>query len=914
MSLSAGTRLGPYEIVGPLGAGGMGEVYRARDTRLARTVALKVLPDALSGDPTLRARLEREARAVSSLDHPHICALYDIGSEAGVDFLVMALLEGESLGARLARGPLPLEDAIEIGAQIASALAAAHRRGIVHRDLKPGNVMLTKSAAGASGAPHARLLDFGLAKQGESLAGDAQSRTMTMPLTAERTIVGTLYYMAPEQLEGADVGARTDIFALGLVLYEMVAGRRAFEGASSASLIAAILTAQPTPLMAAAPLAPPSLDRLVRRCLAKHPDDRWQSAADVAWELRHLHEHQPAAAGVKLPAPANRRRWIFGSAAAALILSMAGAYRAGLSGAPPAPDEVRLSMLPPDGHALDTSAAANDFDPQFAVSPDGDSIAFVAINSAGRSQLWVRRFGSGTARLLEGTDQATRPFWSPDGQYIGYASPTGLMKVPIEGGGPQTIAQSGGNIYRSNGTWGKSGMVMFDRGAAVSPGDLMMVPAAGGAPVSVPHGDAPAAAGQRYPTWLPDGRRFLFVSWASNPSERAIYLGSLDSPKRIFLVKSGFRAFYARGYLLYVRDRMLVAQRFSLESGALTGEPIPVVDGVALEQIPGQSMISVSSIGAIAYRSRTTDLATELRWFSRKGAAGSVLAAAGTDITVSLSATSGRALITRLLPHARADERLPANIWLVDLLRGVLTRATLDASQTDENPVWSPDGAEFAYAAHIGGGLAEVRVQSTADPGRVRVVASGPDNFHPIDWSSDGKHLLLQRYATAIGADDMDLWVLGMAGGGRPAPYLARPYVQGQGQFSPDGRWVAYMSDESGRPEVYVEPFPARGGRTQISADGGAQPRWRADGRELFYIGLNGEVMAAPVEIRAGSLSSGTPSMLFTERSLRISNSAFFYGGAANYDVTRDGQRLLINRLVREPSVGPLQIVLHALR
>lgn len=916
MPLNAGTRLGPYVVEGLIGTGGMGEVYRARDTRLDRSVALKVLPQALIADPTLRQRLEREARAISSLDHPHICALYDIGSDAGSDYyIVMQLLQGQTLADRLTSGPLPLADVLTISAQIADALAAAHRRGFVHRDLKPGNVMLTR---GRDGEPFVKLLDFGLAKQigGPVMTSDAA--TGTIPLTAERTVVGTLHYMAPEQLEDRDTDARTDIFALGLVLYEMATGRRAFDGPSSAGVVAAILIAQPAPIADRVPLAPASLDVVVRRCLQKNADDRWQSAADLAWELRRIANTTEAATRTRRP------RFAVPVASAAMGMVILGAIA--IYGIPTrttseAAPEVRLSLLPPHGYSLDSATA--EYDAQFAVSPDGRQIAYVVVDPERRRQLWVRALDDVQGRLIPGADRANRPFWSPDGRYIAYASREGLVKVPVTGGGPQPITHLSGNAFFANGSWG-GGLIMFDRAMFAGPpstadfaervGGLLVVPEDGGPPAPVPHGNAPANSGQRYPVILPDGRHFLFLSWASNPADRAVYLGSLDSDVRTRLVASGFKAFYANGYLCYIRDRRLVAQRLSIESATLTGEPIVLVDEIALEAIPGQATVSVSQSGAIAYRSRNTDFESEPRWITRTGQIGAMVSAPATDITMSLAPDGRRALVTRLIATATGDERMPSNIWVLDLVRGVATRATLDATVTDENPVWSPDGSQFAYASHRGGALSDLRVQRTTDPGSARVLASGVDNFHPVDWSRDGEYLLLQRYSTAVGADDIDLWVLPMRDGGKPVKYIEEPYVQAQGQFSPDGRWVAYMSDESGRSEVYVRPFPAGPGRAQVSSSGGGQPRWRGDGRELYYVDLTGNVLAVPLDLRDGDIVAGATVRLFSEPPLRLNNSPFLYGGMANYDVSRDGSRMLVNHLVREPGLGPLQLVLNAIR
>jgi serine/threonine protein kinase/Tol biopolymer transport system component len=915
MPLTAGTRLGPYEIVGAIGAGGMGEVYRARDTRLDRTVAIKVIPQALVEDPALRQRMEREARAISALDHPHICALYDvgrerprpsIGDEREIDFLVMQHLEGETLAARLERGPLPLNEAVQIGAQIADALAAAHRRGIVHRDLKPGNVMLTRTGA--------RLLDFGLAKQAVSggvfTGPPPDALTVATPLTAERTIVGTLQYMAPEQLEGKEVDARTDLFALGAVLYEMVTGHRAFAADSSAGLAAAVLTSHPPPIASRLPLAPPALSRLVVRCLAKNPDDRWQSAADLAFELRTLETDRQE--GVTRPRhPVLRPVAVaLGLVAAGLAIAAALYFRPRAS--PRSQPELRLSILPPAGHTFTTDVA--DYNPEFALSPDGSHLAFTTMDERGERQLWVRALSAIEARPIAGTSGARMPFWSPDGRAIGYFGPGGLTRVPLTGGSAQTL----GGAQTSNGatgSWGQDGLIIFERVVGGGGKSLATVGESGGAITAVSRGSAgEAELAARFPSFLPDGRHFIYLSWTSDPTQRAIYLGSLDTEARVLLVRTGFKAEYIDpGFLVFVRDRALVAQRLDLEARALVGEPHVLVEGLALEAIPGQSTFAASRNGVIAYRSRSREVLSELRWIDRTGRLVETAAPEASDITVSLSPDGRRALTTRLIASAASEERLPANIWLQDLPRRVATRVTLDAAGVDENPIWSPDGRALVFASHRGSGLADVRLLGTNESGAGRIIASGDRNFHPIDWSRDGKTILLQAYATGTGADNLDLWSMPADASGAPQPYLEEAQGgQAQGQFSPDGRWVAYTSDESGRVEVYVRAYPSGQGRSQVSASGGAQPRWRRDGRELYYVSPSGTLMAVPVT-NPKEFAAGVPVPLFTASSLRVNNSMFFYGGAAAYDVDRDGRRFLVNHLKREPTAGPIHVVLNAL-
>ena len=906
MPLSSGSRLGPYQIEDLLGAGGMGEVYKARDTRLDRTVAIKVLPSGFSNDPALRQRLEREARAVSALDHPNICALYDIGAENGVDFIVMQYLPGETLAARLARGPLSVEETCRFGAQIADALSAAHRRGIVHRDLKPGNIMMGRDGV--------RLLDFGLAKHHEPLAASAGAKTMTTPLTGAQTIVGTLQYMAPEQLQGREIDPRTDIFAFGGVLYEMITGRRAFEGDSSAGLITAIMTGRRAAIASLVPSAPPPLTRIVDRCLAADPEERWQSAGDLAYALRSLRQDSGETA---MPVIAPRRRLnarLLGLAALLLVSGVTAAVvlMPSSRAVSEAPMEVRLSIVAPAG--LELAGDAADFDPDFALSPDGTRMAFVAVGPSGGRSLWVRELASVTPREIAGTAGARRPFWSPDGKSVGYLTDAGLTRIAPESGSSHVITSNVTPSPNAAAAWMPDGRVIFEAavpGAGTRRKALFIVHERGGRAEALPGGNVvPNEQAQRFPATLPDGRHYLYLSWTTEPTERGIYLGAVDSDRRTLLVKTGFRpAFIAPDLLVYVRDRTLVAQRFSLNEARLEGDPMEIASGVALEAIPGQATFAVSPNGVIAYRSRNREIASELRWIDRRGRVEEIFDSA-TDITVSLGHDGRRVALARVNNARHDDGRFPSNVWLLDMPRRVLSRFTLDSASTDENPTWSPDGSRIAYATHRGSGLAEVLVQGAGGSPGERVVASGPQNFHPIDWSMDGT-LLLHAYATGTGADDLDLYTLGPDAAAAPRPLVVAPASQAQGQFSPDGRWVAYTSNESGQLEIYVRARNGSDSRSQISSDGGGQPRWRGDGRELYYVSLTGALTAVPLTVEKDHLTAGRPVTLFTEPSLRTNNNLFFYGGAAGYDVTPNGQRFLVNRMIREPGSGPIHVVVN---
>jgi Tol biopolymer transport system component len=906
LALTSGTRLGPYEITAPIGAGGMGEVYKARDTRLDRTVAIKVLPATFAEDPVLRQRLEREARAISALDHPHICSLYDVGAENGVEYLVMQFVTGETLAERLARGPMPSREVSTLGAQIADALAAAHARGIIHRDLKPGNIMLTREGV--------RLLDFGLAKHYGAEPATEMTMPGSAPLTAERTIVGTLHYMAPEQLEGRELDPRADIFALGAVLYEMLSGGRAFEGESSASVIAAIMNGARRPLTERAPNAPPALVRLIDRCLAIDPRDRWQSAGDLGFALRDAAGASSASnAAIPVAAAPRRRPWLPVALAIALGLAIAAiGWMLRPSDDIAQLPELRLSVVPPDGLAFSFDVA--DIDPDYALSPDGRQVVFVAVDPAGERRLYVRDLGSVVPRELAGTTGASRPFWSPDGHAVGYITAAGLSQVRIDAGRPQPISSTVTPSGNASATWTNDGRIIYEATIVREGPDgkgLFVVPATGGTarPLSPTPGSENEQA-QRYPVALPDGEHFLYLSWTPDPDGRGVYLGSLRSDRRSRLVPTGFRAgFVAPDLLLYVRDRVLMAQRFSIAEGRMLGEPQPVVSGFAIEGIPGQATFDVSPSGAIAYRSRSRQFASELRWFDRSGASDAVLGSRS-DIAVALAPNGRHVALARVDITSPDAERFSSNLWLLDLSRRVVSRFTLDAAATDENPVWSPGGTEIAYAVHRTSGLADVRVQATIGSAPPRVILEGPHNYHPIHWASDGT-LLLHAYATGGGADDLDLYLLAPGEEVTPTPLIVSRGFQAQGQFSPDARWIAYTSNESGRPEVYVRPRDGRALQWQISSEGGAQPRWRGDGREIFYVSLDGTLTAVPVTLSPDDVTAGVPVPLFTEPTLRTNNNVFYYGGAAAYDVTPDGKRFLVNRLTQEPTAGPLHLVLQ---
>ena len=876
MTLTPGARLGPYEILSPLGAGGMGEVYKARDTRLDRTVAIKILPQALAGDPQFRDRFDREARTISQLDHPHICALYDVGEQDGTAYLVMQYLEGETLEARLKKGALPLDRALQYGIQIADALDKAHRAGIVHRDLKPGNIMLTKAGA--------KLLDFGLAKAvpARTTAGLSMLRTTPPKLTAQGTILGTFQYMAPEQIDEQDADARTDIFAFGVVLYEMVTGQRAFEGKTSASLFGAILKDQPPPLSAVQPVTPPALDRTVRRCLAKEPDARWQTARDLLEELKWIAADgdRPAPVATTRARQRDRAAWLV--AATSLIVAIVTV--ATLLYFRPAALESIVTRL-----EVVTPPTSDPF--SFPLSPEGRQMAFVA-TADGAPRLWVRPFDQVTARPLGGTEGASYPFWSPDGRAIGFFAGGKLKRVDVAGGAPQVLSDVPG---ARGGTWNRDGVIVF----APQQSGLLRIAATGGTPMALTH-LAPGQGTHRWPQFLPDGRRFLFFVGNGQPTRNGVYIGSLDGREPTRLLAGETAAAYTPpGYLLRVLQGVLVAHRFNAETGAVSDEWVPVAQSVGADDGTSRSAFSVTN-AVLAYR-RGGLARRQLVWVDRTGKTIGVI---GMPDDASLSS-----------PELAPDGRRVAvsrgvqvnNVWLIEVTQGIANRFTFGAFN-DGNAVWSPDGSRIIFTSVRNGrsDLFEKPANSAAIEQPLLVTAQ---DKVPLDWSPDGRVLL---YASQDPKTNSDIWALPLAGERKPFPVVQTDFDEREGQFSPDGRWVAYVSNETGSDEVYVQPFPGPGSKWQVSTNGGADPRWRRDGQELFYLAPDGKLMAAAIRIAADgrALSPGGPVALFPTRFATGANVTVGFFSQAQYAVARDG-RFLMNLAADDTTAAPITIVLN---
>jgi serine/threonine protein kinase/Tol biopolymer transport system component len=877
MRLNSGTRLGSYEIMAPLGAGGMGEVYRARDTRLDREVALKVLPAHLAASLEARARLEREARVISQMSHPHVCALYDVGRDDGVDFLVMELLEGETLATRLRRGALPLAEVYRLGREMADALHAAHRRGLVHRDLKPANVMVTGSGV--------KVLDFGLARPVAPpfpTSADSERPTVSSPeaLTAEGTVLGTLHYLSPEQLEGRPADARSDLFSFGAVLYEMATGRRAFDGETSAAVAAAVASADPPAPSSIRGSVPVELDRLVRACLTRDPDRRWQSSHDASLQLATLGEPSPPST----PRPGRGRLLTWALALLAAAAALAALWRP--ASAPPPVPPIRFTIPQPPGQIFldDFSKLA------LALSPDGSRLAFVARpRRGGSTAIWLRSLSDLDSRRLEGTDGALGAFWSPDGRSLAFFTPGQLKRLDLSGGAPVPLCDLPPGLGFS-GSWGADGVILF----APLQGEALYRVTASGGPVEVELGAEAGSGSPRlnYPAFLPDGRRFLYLARRPDRSGQLI-LVERDGSRRPILDALSHAVFVAPGYLVFARETTLIGQGFDPSSGELTGQPFSIASPVRYMRTTAWSPFTASRNGTVVYHSgRDT---SRLVWLDRSGRQIGKLGPPGSYGRLRLSPDGRHLLFGRFQPNTGNPD-----IWILDLEREVETRLTVGPG-TEAAGVWLPDQSGVVFVAPRGGpphlyrkDLASGEESELLAPGAIQ---------DPQDVSPDGRVLLFEMQGEDA---TLDLWTLGLGPGMEPVPQ-PQPFLHSRGnerdaRISPDGRLVAFVSDESGRQQVYLATFPAPGPRIRVSKRGASTPRWCRGGRELVYLS-GGTVMAVPVRARP-SVELGTPVALFA----RDENASW-----TGLEPSGDGQRFLVSVREAVAAEEPFTVVVNAL-
>jgi serine/threonine protein kinase len=869
--LAVGAQLGPYKIESSIGAGGMGEVFRARDTRLNRTVAIKILPSHLDNNAA-RKRFEREARAVSALNHANICTLHDIGHQDGIDYLVMEYLEGETLAQKLQKGPLPLDQALRYGIEIAGALDQAHRNGVIHRDLKPANIMLTKTGA--------KVLDFGVAKV--RVLEAATGLTQPTTLTEEGAILGTLQYMAPEQLEGKEADGRTDIFAFGAVLYEMVSGRRAFDGTSRADLIAGIIERAPPSLSTVRSSSPSAFDRLIKTCLAKDPEDRWQNARDLKRELQWIEE---GLASPQAPPQTSGKRkhtpWMLVTALLGTALILSPLY---FHQAPVEIPAVEFNVPLPD------DAASFTMDLSMAVSPDGRYLALRAVARDGGDRLWLRRMDSSSVRPLPGTAGVISFFWSPDSRFIGFFSDGKLAKVDIQGGPP--VVLSGGPMP-AEATWSRSGYILFkpQSRAFVSSSESLYRISDQGGPLEVVTSQVNYELNGTL-CFLPDDRRFLF-SMRGRDGVASIYLQSLERKEPKLLIRDGSRGLYTRprgssqGYILFQRQMLLMAQPFDVDHELMTGEAFAVMP----KELSYSQAFSASENGVLAYRAGSRE--SVLLWVNRHGERIAALPVKGDYRQMSLSPDETTLALTRFdLPVS--------NVWLIELSRGTITRLTSDRAN-DWYPIWSPDGRRVVFSSTRDGSF-DLYERDATGAGNDEALLRSAAPKSVSSWSRDGRFL---AYSVADRRTQNDIWILPLFGNRKPFAFLQTEYNELHPVFSPDGHLVAYTSDESGRQEVYVRSFegaPAgTGAKWRISTDGGSHPKWRADGKELFYLSPDRKLMS--VEIRPGSgINFGLPQSLF-QTHVRVRDVL------VSYEVAANGQRFLLNTPVEETESAPVTVI-----
>jgi eukaryotic-like serine/threonine-protein kinase len=881
MPVIEGTRLGPYEILSLLGAGGMGEVYRARDTRLGRDVAVKVLPASFSSDRDRLHRFEQEACAAGALNHPNILSIHDIGTHDGAPYVVSELLEGETLRKRLSGTTLPQRRAIDYALQLAHGLSAAHEKGIVHRDLKPDNIFITKDG-------RVKILDFGLAKLIQADGNERQTDIPTRRVDTDPGVVmGTVGYMSPEQVRGQTVDHRSDIFAFGAIVYEMLSGQRAFRGDSPADTMSAILKEDPADLSATNQNVSPALERLVDHCLEKNPAERFHSARDLAFALEALSSSSVSSTEtITISAQAPRRlgrRELISWSLAALFLLAAGAFAIVALRSSTSTKEEALSRFYVYAPAETEFGGATDF-----ISPDGRQLVFNVVSADGATQLWIRPIDSLAARPIPGTEAAGQAFWSPDSRFIGFFAAGKLKKVDVSGGAVETLASA---ERGRGGTWNQDGVILF---TPVEGGGLARMSATGGETTPVPIADTSRNPnGYFWPHFLPDGKHFLYLARSSKSENSGIYVASLDSPDSKLLVQSSAGALYAPpGYLLFLKANALMAQPFDADKLQLSGEPHQVAEEVGYNPANGRAFFSVSDNGVLVYRSNILRN-SQLTWFDRTGKQLGTVGSPGLMLTPSLSPDEKQVAILSI------DVALVSDIWLVDLSRQSRSRFTFDPAM-DTNAVWSPDGSRIVFSSNRSGPF-DLYWKPANGSGNEELLLKSDHAKFATDWSPDGRFIL---YGESSPTTSGDVWALPLFGDQKPIPIVQSNFGEGQAKFSPDGRWVMYVSNETGTPQVYVQSFPATGGKVMVSINGGFQPRWRPDGKELVYFGSDNKLMAVSVKTNGNHFEVGNPTPLFP---LNLAVTGPIGGSAVN--VTRDGRRFLINVLVEENSSSPAIVV-----
>jgi len=891
MTIATGTRLGPYEIIAPLGAGGMGEVYRARDTRLGRDVAVKVLPSSYSDDKERLQRFEQEACAAGALNHPNILVIHHIDTYEGSPYIVSELLEGETLRDRLHGGALPQRKAIDYSLQVAHGLAAAHQKGIAHRDLKPENIFITNDG-------RVKILDFGLAKLTGS--GDADQSQTDIPTRRVNTdpglVMGTIGYMSPEQLRGKPTDHRSDIFSFGAILYEMLSGKRAFRGESKAETMSAILREDPSELSETHKTINPALERVVQHCLEKNPEERFHSASDLAFAIQAL-SGSAAISGQMVAMAAQLERpklgkyfpWIVAGIFALTSIILLPFAIPSFKHAPARANVTRSAILPPEN----TSFLALNL---FAVSPDGLRLAFIARDAKGQAMLWMRPLDALTAQPLAGTDgisTGSPPFWSPDGRLIAFFAGGKLKTIDASGGPPQTVCDAPNG---RGGTWNRDGVILF----APNPGGpIHRVSAAGGASTAVTKLDeSRRQSTHRWPYFLPDGHHFIYrvggTGATAQNENNGIYLGLLESQEQRLILRADTSAAYASGHLLFAREGTLMAQPFDEKSFQLIGDAFPLAEHLQFDVVITRAIFSVSENGVLAFQSGAARGDSRLIWFDRSGKQTGQLGEPGFYFQPQFSPDGQKLAVASF--DIRAGS---ADIWLYELARNVPTRFTFDPA-SDVAPIWSPDGSTIIFSSNRKGPY-DIYQKAFTGAGSEEVLLESDETKTANSWSADGRFIVYTS-ADAKANTKEDLWILPLFGDHKPFPFLRTQFNESFAQFSTDGHWIAYVSDESGSNQVYIAPFPGPGGKWQASRAGGSEPRWRGDGKELFFLAPDNKLMAVDVNAKESILEIGNAQPLFEVHP----NTA----PGTHYDVTHDGKRFLVAS-AGEGSSAPITLVVN---